>query len=108
MIKLYELYPTFGKFSVKTVDYRGDVIGVAAVSVKQALYFAYKGAWANDPETPLGIVWECRKHRTPDTVMWTGEKKWGFAPRHRASHRQITASMLKDLERLREQSVKKS
>lgn len=56
-IKVYDLYPRWGGFSVKTIDYFGTVLSVAATSVRQAYAVAYKEIWIDsDDVRPVGIV----------------------------------------------------
>jgi hypothetical protein len=54
--KLYHLFGYPDELSARTVDYHGWMCSVAAVSIKQAYYFAGNRVWATDPEDPLGIV----------------------------------------------------
>jgi len=56
LMRLYTLYPTGGGFSNKTIDYRGIELSVAADSIKQAFFFAYKKARSAGPLSPAGIV----------------------------------------------------
>jgi hypothetical protein len=78
-VKVYELYLTGGGFSVKTIDYNGRVIAVAATSVKQAYYLAYNKVWAKDSEVPLGIIWTYNKwEKGPDHTFWNGTTGWGL------------------------------
>lgn len=41
--KVYALFPHGGSFSVKTIDYHGTELSVAATSVRQAYALAHKG-----------------------------------------------------------------
>lgn len=78
-VKVYELYPANGGLSVKTVDYHGLIIAVAAVSVKQAYYFASNNVWADKPEEPLGIIWTYDKWKNgPDHTFWNGTTGYGL------------------------------
>ena len=72
--KIYELYPQgLGGFSVKTEDYHGTTLMVAATSVRQAYAVAYKDIWI-DPEHkyPVGIV--SRYSRSAGYTLWCGCK----------------------------------
>jgi len=69
--KVYELYPGLGGFSVRTEDYHGTALMVAATSVRQAYALAYKDIWI-DPERkyPVGIVSKYR--RSAGLTLWCG------------------------------------
>jgi hypothetical protein len=88
-VKVYELYPVGGGFSSKTIDYRGEIFAVAAVSIKQAYYFAGNRIWAEDATNPKGILWVYNKFNNPDTKYWNGSSGWGLGPRHGAGKREI-------------------
>ena len=93
-IKVYELYPSNGGLSVKTIDYQGEIFGVASISVKQAYYFVYNKVWAYDIENPLGIIWTYNKWNDgPDTRFWNGATGYGCGPRHNTGKKDISAWM---------------
>ena len=64
------LFPHGGSFSVKTIDYHGTELSVAATSVRQAYALAYKGIWIDPEHTyPTGIVCIYDGHRL-HLVVW--------------------------------------
>lgn len=70
-IKIYELYPRRGSFSVKTDDYDGTMLTVAATSVRQAYAMAHHDNWISaDDVHPVGIVSIDRRHT--GTTLWCG------------------------------------
>jgi hypothetical protein len=54
--RIYTLYPTIGGFSNYTEDYDGILLYIAALNNKQAHYFAHRGQWLSNLESPAGIV----------------------------------------------------
>jgi hypothetical protein len=69
--KVYELYPCWGSFSVKTVDHHGTAYLVAATSVRQAYAVAHKRVWINPQDThPVGIVLIYTRDKGP--TLWCG------------------------------------
>jgi hypothetical protein len=69
--KIYTLYPAFGGFSVKTADYHGVELLVAAVSVRQAYAVAHRDVWINPArDHPVGIVSVYRQDIGP--TLWCG------------------------------------
>ena len=96
-MKIYTLYPTGGSFSNNTIDYQGEILDIAAVSNKQAHYFAHKGIWAKDPDNPAGIV--LRYKRDVGHRLWDGcEDFAGLDIHHGSGKRAITAAMKAHLE----------
>jgi hypothetical protein len=85
-VRVYELYPVGGGYSVKTIDYEGVIYAIAATSVKQAYYFAYNEVWAKDAEKPRGILWKYNKwakEEGGDHTFFDGTKGWGEGePQH--------------------------
>ncbi|MCU1697354.1 MAG: hypothetical protein JWR34_3417 [Mycobacterium sp.] len=70
-IKAYEIYPCFGSFSVRSVDYSGTKFTVAATTVRQAYAVAHKKTWINPTDShPVGIVSIYR--RGTGTTLWCG------------------------------------
>jgi hypothetical protein len=70
-IKVYDLFPHRGGFSVKTVDYQGIKLTVSATSVRQAYALAYGDIWISPTDQrPVGIISICR--RTTGTTLWCG------------------------------------
>ena len=70
-IKVYVLFPHGGSFSVKTIDYHGTELSVAAMSVRQAYALAYKGVWIDPSHRyPVGIV--CMYDRSTGHTLWCG------------------------------------
>ena len=70
-IKIFELYPHHGSFSVKTADYQGTAIVVAATSVRQAYALAHRDIWITPTDQHLvGIVSKYRPHT--GTRLWCG------------------------------------
>jgi hypothetical protein len=79
--KIYELYPTLGGFSVKTIDYHGTLLKVAATSVRQAYAVAYKDVWINPADDhPVGIVLIHRRNSPPS--LWCGCSGHGVTGGH--------------------------
>ena len=70
-VKVYELCPRGGSFSVQTVDYHGTAYSVAATSVRQAYAVAHKDVWIDPTDAhPVGIVGVYR--RDTGTTLWCG------------------------------------
>lgn len=95
-VKTYHLYglPGGGHLSNQMFDYRGQATAVAAVSIKQAFYYAHNNVWAEDPDNPRGILSVYNRLSQPDTKLWTGVKLFGGQmPEHMASKRQTIAWM---------------
>lgn len=70
-IRVYDLFPYWGGFSVKTVDYQGTTLTVAATSVRQAYALAYKYIWIVPADHhPVGIV--SIERGTTGTTLWCG------------------------------------
>jgi hypothetical protein len=76
-IRIYELFPLWrGGFSVKTIDYDGTTLTVAATSVRQAYALAYKESWIDPVDIDLvgihlvGIV--SIERRTSGIKLWCG------------------------------------
>lgn len=61
-IRLYEIYPAGRGFSAQSSDYHGVIYKVAAVSIRQAYFFAGNYTWATDPNNPIGLVEVYNKH----------------------------------------------
>lgn len=56
-LRVYRLFPQWdGGFSTKTAHYNGRSLDVAAVSIRQAYYFAGNDVWAEGPESPAGVL----------------------------------------------------
>jgi len=95
-IRVYEIYPLGSGFTTKSVYYKGEIVAVAAVSIKQAYYFAANDEWAAvDAEQPTGIIWKYSKDNgwyqvRPD--KWTNQ----WIPRHTDGVRTIR-SFLKEV-----------
>ena len=93
--KVYELYPRYGSFSVKTVDYQGTALSVAATSVRQAYALAHRGIWIDPEHThPTGIVAIYR--RATGFTLWcgcSGHDVTGGQPRHGAGIRALRAEI---------------
>jgi hypothetical protein len=95
-IRVYELYPQgLGGFSVKTVDYHGTKMSVAATSVRQAYAVAHKGAWIDPGHNyPIGIVSVYDRDR--GTTLWcgcSGHRVMGGQVRHGAGIRALRAAI---------------
>ena len=96
-IRVYELYPTMSGFSVKTSDYGGIVFAVAAVSIKQAYYYAYQKTWAQDTENPLGVLWIYDKWLLGsgyDTTCFNGSKGYGMGTPQRGDGKRIISKWM--------------
>lgn len=70
--KIYELYPSRSGFSCNSKEYDGKFILVAAVSVKQAYYFAGNNIWAKNPNDPEGIVDVYNRNDDCTHTLWCG------------------------------------
>ena len=69
--KVYVLFPHGGSFSVKTIDYHGTELSVAATSVRQAYALAHQDIWIDPEHThPTGIVSIYR--RATGFTLWCG------------------------------------
>ena len=97
--KVYELYPrgpgpSLG-FSVKTEDYHGTALSVAATSLRQAYAVAYKDIWINpEHRHPVGIVSVYR--RSTGFTLWcgcTGHSVTGGGVEHGAGIRALRAAI---------------
>ena len=93
--KVYALFPHGGSFSVKTIDYHGTELSVAATSVRQAYALAHKGIWIDPEHThPVGIVSIYR--RATGFTLWcgcSGHDVTGGQPRHGAGIRALRAEI---------------
>lgn len=90
-IKAYELFPHWGSFSTKTVDYNGTKYTVAATSMRQAYALAHQSSWIHPTdERPVGILSIYR--RATGTTLWcgcSGHNVTGGQARHGAGVRAI-------------------
>ena len=95
-VRLYEIYPAAGGFSAKTVDYRGEIVKVAAVSIRQAYALAARRDGLEGPDQPVGIVEHYTKNGPPDGWhrLWDGCRiHGGIGLKHGASRTAITQAM---------------
>lgn len=70
-IRLYELYPHRGSFSVMTIHCHQRYLVVAATSVRQAYALAHKGIWIDpDADAPVGIMLTYTAEE--GTTLWCG------------------------------------
>jgi hypothetical protein len=100
-VKVYELYPANGGLSVRTIDYRGEIMAVAAVSVKQAYYYASNDIWADNPDEPAGILWTYDKWESingPDHTFWNGTKAYGGGGINHMDKKQAISRWMKEME----------
>lgn len=68
-LRVYRIFPRWdGGFSTKTADYRGAFYDVAAVSIRQAYYYAGRDVWAAGPDAPAGVLQMYR--RDVGCVCW--------------------------------------
>ena len=83
--------------STKTADYLGQFVDVAAVSIKQAFFFAGNRQWAEGPDGPAGIVEYYQRGAGPpgDHRLWCGCQIYGGLFRHGDSGRTIREKMEK-------------
>lgn len=100
-LKIYTLYGSpGGSLSAKTSDYLGELMNVAAVSIKQAYYFAGNNKWAESPENPAGIVEYYRREAGApgDHFLWCGCRIFGgLAIKHQSSAAATRKAMAKHL-----------
>lgn len=87
--KVYELYSS--NFSPWSKHYDGYMIGVAAISAKQAIFFAHNWRWASDPEAPRGVLWEYFRDNDGTYRLWNGKTGYDLARkvRHGTSEKRI-------------------
>lgn len=70
-LRVYVLYPRFGGFSVRSIDYQGKLLYVSARSVRQAYALAHNDDWIHpEAPSPVGIVsrYDSERGRT----LWCG------------------------------------
>lgn len=95
--KVYTLDPRpFGGFSNRLEDYDGVEYQIAAVSIKQAYYFAGREVWASDTEDPAGILSIYRRGAggPGDHWLWDGCREYGGKRfEHGTGKRAIAAAM---------------
>jgi hypothetical protein len=99
-VRLYEIYPRGGGFSTRTVDYHGQAISVAAVSIRQAYWLAGRGMWASSADNPVGIVESYGRNSHPGGWyrLWDGCRIHGGLCLDRAASRTaITRAMRRHL-----------
>lgn len=99
-VKLYGLFPMGAGFSNKTINYQGVAYQVAAVSNKQAHYFANNDVWAADVASPAGIVEVYRRGagNPGDHWLWDGCRVFGgLNVQHGDGKRAISAAMREHL-----------
>jgi hypothetical protein len=96
--RLYEIYPAANRsgFSAQSVDYHGTIYLIAAISIKQAYYFAGNRVWADDADDPAGIVEIYTRNGRPEGwwSLWDGcHIHHGIGIRHGAGKRAISTAM---------------
>lgn len=70
-LRVYVLYPRFGRFSVQSIDYHGTLLYVAARSVRQAYALAHGDEWIHPQfPSPVGIV--ARFDAECGRTLWCG------------------------------------
>lgn len=98
--RVYELYPVPDGHSAQSVEYHGYMVAIAAVSIKQAFYFAYNFIWANVQE-PLGILYKYQRDReNGDHLLPSGEWAYpmdGFHPPRHDEGITVIRTFLKDV-----------
>lgn len=72
-VRTYTLHETPDGFSSKSIDYDGQLLMVAARSVKQAYWLAGHDEWASRAD-PVGILSEYRRGR--GTRYWFDPTTW--------------------------------
>lgn len=90
-VKVYHLYPTMGGYTAKSIAYHGQYVAVAAVSIKQAYYFAHNDIWAESVERPAGKLYEY--YRGSGTKVFTGRWTADARLKHGAGIRAIQQFM---------------
>lgn len=97
--RIYQLYPTLSGFSAKTIDYHGEQLHVAAVSIKQAMFFAHQSRWADSADNPLGIVEKYKRDAGApgDHWLWCGCRIFGGLFQDKQTKTSITRTMREHL-----------
>jgi hypothetical protein len=103
-VKVYHLYTTYdGRVSNKTTDYHGELIQVAAVSIRQAYYLAGHNEWADQPGD-TGIVsyyWRSgpKGDGGPDHLLWCGCYIYGgLNIEHMSSKTRMVKAMIEHMD----------
>lgn len=94
-LRVYDIYPTGHGYSTRVEDYAGEVVGVAAHSIREAYRLARSNTWIDPAAShPTGVVFTyCR--RAGRYTLWCGCRAHGLGadefarPRHGSGVRAI-------------------